>query len=165
VRFGTGAGDFQRVEMMMTPMIDVCFMMIMFFVVNMRIFSPEGNFNVEMPAGSPEAGAHGNDAQIPPIKIRLRANKDGTLAGIRMGQRAIRTFKELRREIRQLCGIDRGPAAASTSPEVEFECDYNLKYQYVVDAVTAISGYLANDQQTVVRMIEKIRFIPPPQER
>ena len=82
-----------------------------------------------------------------------------------MGQRPIRTFKELRREIRQLCGIDRGPAAASTSPEVEFECDYNLKYEYVVDAVTAISGYLANDDQTVVRMIEKIRFTPPPEQK
>ena len=165
MRYGKGSGDFQRVEMMMTPMIDVCFQMIMFFVVNMRIFSPEGNFNIEMPAASAQAGVASDDAQIPPIKIRLRADKEGNLAGIRMGQRPIRTFKELRREIRQLCGADRGPAAASASPEVEFECDYNLKYEYVVDAVTAISGYLANDDQTVVRMIEKIRFTPPQQQK
>jgi biopolymer transport protein ExbD len=110
--------------MMMTPMIDVCFMMIMFFVVNMRIFSPEGNFNIEMPAASPQsAGTPSDDAQIPPIKIRLQANKEGNLASIRMGQRAIRSFKELRQEIRQLCGTDRGPAAAPMNPEVEFDCD------------------------------------------
>ena len=165
MRFGKASGDFQRVEMMMTPMIDVCFMMIMFFIVNMRIFSPEGNFNIEMPAASAQAGVASDDAQIPPINIRLRADKDGNLAGIRMGQRPIRTFKDLRREIRQLCGADRGPAAASANPEVEFECDYNLKYEYVVDAVTAISGYLANDDQTVVRMIEKIRFAPPQEQK
>ena len=161
MRFGKGTGDFQRVEMMMTPMIDVCFQMIIFFVANMRIFLPEGNFNIEMPAASPQGGTPSDDAQMPPIKIRLQADKEGNLAGIQMGQRAIHTFKELRGEIRQLCGADRGPAAASASPEVEFECDYNLKYEYVVDAVTAISGYPANDDQTIVRMIEKIRFIPP----
>jgi hypothetical protein len=40
-----------------------------------------------------------------------------------------------------------------------------LKYEYVVDAVTAVSGYLSSDDQTVVRLIEKIRFAPPTQEK
>jgi biopolymer transport protein ExbD len=164
VRYGNAVGDFQRLDMMMTPMIDVCFMIITFFIVNMRIFSPEGNFNIEMPAAAAQAGDASDDAQIPPVKIRLRADKAGDLTGILMGQRTIQSFKELRGEMRKLCGADRGPAAASATPEVEFECDYNLKYEYVVNAVTAISGYLANDDRTIVRLIEKIRFAPPPQQ-
>ncbi len=64
----------------------------------------------------------------------------------------------MRRQIRGLCAADRGPADAAASPEVEIDFDYNLKYQFVMDAVTAISGYPAEDKRTVVRMIEKIRF-------
>ena len=67
MRYGKDDGDFQRVHMMMTPMIDVCFQMIIFFVANMRIFLPEGNFNIEMPAASAQAGVASDDAQIPPI--------------------------------------------------------------------------------------------------
>jgi biopolymer transport protein ExbD len=164
VRYASAVGDFQRLDMMMTPMIDVCFMMITFFIVNMRIFSPEGNFNIEMPAASAQAGATNDDAQIPPVKIRLRADKSGDLVGMLMGQRVVHSFKDLRHEIQRLCGTDSGPAAASGSPEVEFECDYNLKYDYVVDAVTAISGYPANDDRSIIRLIEKIRFAPPPKQ-
>jgi biopolymer transport protein ExbD len=167
VRFGKTSGDFQRVEMMMTPMIDVCFQMIIFFVANMRIFSPEGNFNIEMPSApaTTQVGAASDEKQLPAIRVRLRADKEGNLAGLQMGQRKLGTFQDLTREIKQITGADRGPAAASSGPEVEFECDYNLKYEYVIDAVTAVSGYVSHDDQTVVRMIEKIRFLSPPAKK
>jgi hypothetical protein len=42
--------------------------------------------------------------------------------------------------------------------EVEIDSDENLRYEYVVDAVSATSGYVADDKKTVVRMIEKVRF-------
>jgi len=162
VRIGKGSGDYERVEMMMTPMIDVCFQMIIFFVANMRIFSVEGDFNVEMPTAAPRGQKNiADDAQIPRISIRLRAGKDGNLAGIQMGNRMLGTFQDLRDQMRQICGMDRGPAAASSSTEVELDFDYNLKYEFVVDAVTAISGFRANDGRTVIPLIDKIKFAPP----
>ena len=70
------------------------------------------------------------------------------------------SFAELHKQVHELAGLDRGPAGSSNT-EVELDCDYNLKFKYVVDALNAISGYVANDEQTIIRMIEKIRFAPP----
>ena len=171
MRFGEGPREFQRVEMVMTPMIDVCFQIIIFFIANMRIIMPEGDFNVTMPAAVPRAGratapagggaAAGQTelpAELPAIRIHLLADKSGDLAGIQIGERSIGTFKELRSQIRGLCAADHGPADVAASPEVEIDFDYNLKYQFVMDAVSYVSGYPAEDKRTVVRMIEKIRF-------
>jgi biopolymer transport protein ExbD len=168
VKFAKATGEFQRLEMVMTPMIDVCFQIIIFFIANMRIILPEGDFGVTMPAAAPGAtrtavptgGAGGGlaGAELPAIKIHLFADKNGGLAGIQMGQRAIGTFQDLRRQIRDLCGLDRGPAGAAAGMEVEIDFDYNLKYKYVMDTVSYISGYPAEDKQTIVRMIEKIKF-------
>jgi biopolymer transport protein ExbD len=173
VKFGEGPREFERVEMVMTPMIDVCFQIIIFFIANMRIILPEGDFNITMPATAPGRGASPSGAglgssagqgdlkaaaELPAIKISLFADRSGSLAGIQIGERPIGTFKELRNWIRGLCGTDRGPAGGAASPEVEIDFDYNLKYEFVMDAVNAISGYPAEDRQSVVRMIEKIKF-------
>jgi hypothetical protein len=50
---------------------------------------------------------------------------------------------------------------ADFNPPERNEFRYNLKFEYIVDALTAISGFVADDHQTIVRMIEKIRFAPP----
>ncbi len=160
MKFSRAGSEFERVDLMMTPMIDVCFQMIIFFVANMRLFTPEGDFNVTMPIAAPREGVPA-EAQIPPIKIRLRADAEGNLAGIQMGQRPLRSLKELRGEIRQICGVDRGPTAISMAAEAQLDFDANLRYEYVMDAVSAISGFLASDGQTVIPLIEKIKFGPP----
>jgi biopolymer transport protein ExbD len=162
VRIGNASGDFERVDLMMMPMIDICFQLLIFFVANMRILSPEGSFSVEMPAAAAQAGpSNSNDeSQLPPIRVRIAANKSGDMAGIRIGRRVIPSFEDLRKEVQKICNAERGPAAAGMTPEVEFECDYNLRYENVIEAVTAVTGYLADNDQTVVRLVEKIRFIP-----
>jgi biopolymer transport protein ExbD len=152
-------------------MIDVCFQIIIFFIANMRIILPEGDFNVTMPAAAPGRGvsapgtgpgiAPGSGdkaAELPAIKIRLYADRNGSLASMQIGERQIATFKELRNWFRGLCGTDRGPAAGAASPEVEIDFDYNLRYEHVMETVNAISGYPTEDKRNVVRMIEKIKF-------
>jgi biopolymer transport protein ExbD len=142
-------------------MIDVCFQLIIFFMVSLRLFSPEGDFSITMPVGAPREGLSLIKEPSLPVKIRLLANRDGTLAGIQMGQRKLSSFVELQHQIREISGLDRGPAGSPNNAEVELECDYELKFEYVISALSAVSGYLAADKQTVVRMIEKIRFAPP----
>jgi len=138
-------GEYQRLDPVMTPMIDVCFQIIIFFIANMRIILPEGDFNVTMPAAAPRVGRAASPgggggsaagqaelpAELPAIKIQLFADKTGNLAGIQIGERPISTFKELRAQIRGLCAADHGPADAAASQEVEIDFDYNLKYQFV----------------------------------
>lgn len=154
-----GSGIAPKININMTPMIDACFQLIIFFLLTLKLLSPEGDFAITMPIASPRAGPPPLP-ESPPVKIRLIAHPDGKLASIQMGQRKLSSFSELHHQIREVVGFDRGPAG-STGAEVELDCDYNLKFEHVVDALNAVSGYVANDKQTVIRMIEKIRFAPP----
>jgi biopolymer transport protein ExbD len=154
----------EKVELNMTPMIDVCFQLIIFFLLSLRLFSPEGDFGITMPIGAPSDGLP-PPRQIPPIPIRLTSDSKGHLTGIQMGARSVGSFEELHRQIREIAGLARGPGGAGEGAEVELDCDHELKYEYIVKALDAVSGYLAGDKQTVVRMIDKIRFAPPREPR
>jgi hypothetical protein len=59
-----------------------------------------------------------------------------------------------------LIGTDRGPGSLQETTEVELDCDYDLHYEHVIQAVTAVSGYLDNNGN-VVKLVEKIKFAPP----
>ena len=144
----------------MTPMIDIVFQLIIFFMLSLRLYSAEGDFSIKMPLAAPQEGLP-DEVQTPPVKIRLRADAKGNLAGITMGRRRLSNFKELQHQVREIAGLDRGPTGTPGSAEVELDCDYNLKYKYVINVLTAISGYMAEDKLSIVRIIEKIRFAPP----
>lgn len=151
-------GGFERLQVNMTPLIDMCFQLIIFFMLTLRMFSPEGDFGITMPLSTPSPGTPPM-SEPTSVKIRLIAYPDGKLAGIQMGQRNLASFADLHKQIREVIGFQRGPAGANT--EVELDCDYNLKFRYIVDALNAVTGYVANDRETVIRMIDKIKFAPP----
>ncbi len=155
----TGRGQ-QKVELMMTPMIDIVFQLLVFFIMTFKIVQPEGDFNIKMPIAAPSEGLP-DDQQLPPIKVRLAATGDGNLANIRLGQRPLGSFNDLRAQVREIVGDDRGPGSIAESTEVELDCDFNLHFEYVIDAITAVSGYVADDGQNIVKMVEKIKFAPP----
>lgn len=145
-------------ELAMTPMIDVVFLLLIFFIMTFQIVAPEGDFNVEkMPQAV--AGATSIAPQVPTLTVRLAADPRGRLTSIRLNGRELAGFDELRSQVRGLlrdAGID--PAHDET-PTVEFDCDYGLDYEHVVDAVTAVSGYV--DRGRVVELLTKIRFARP----
>ncbi len=149
-----------RVEMNMTPMIDVCFQLIIFFMLSLRLFSAEGDFSIAMPVAAPRQGLPPPDQKLP-IKVRMLSDRDGNLTAIEMGQRIVPSFKALREQIKEMTKMDRGPGATGKSAEVELDLDYNLRFEFVVDALTAVAGFFENDKQTIVRMVDKIRFTPP----
>jgi biopolymer transport protein ExbD len=149
----------ERLEFDMTPMIDCCFQLIIFFMLTLRYAQPEGDFNIKMPLGTTSV-ARPDDAALPPIRVRLRATGDGKLAGIQLNERPIAGFADLRSLVRSL-GAGGGPGAGDRGPEVELDCDYNLKFSYTVQAITAVTGYLADDGQTIVKLVDKIKFAAP----
>jgi biopolymer transport protein ExbD len=142
----------------MTPMIDIVFQLLAFFIMTFQISSLEGDFSVKMPLASVALGKL--DPVLPPIHIRLTAGEDGQLSGIRMANRPLESFAALHEEIIGLVGREGGPGSLAEQAEVELDCDYNLRYENVVEAITAISGYVSPDRR-VVKLIEKINFAPP----
>jgi biopolymer transport protein ExbD len=155
-----GGNAEDKVEVPMTPMIDIVFQLLVFFIMTFKIVSQEGDFNIKMPLAAPSEGLPDPD-KLPPMKVRMQAISSGELAQISLNDKVLGTsFKRLHDEIRQVIGDDRGPGSVQQTAEIELDCDYNLRYEYVINAVTAVSGYL-DTNQNIVKLVEKIKFSPP----
>jgi biopolymer transport protein ExbD len=146
-----------KVDIQMTPMIDIVFQLLTFFLFSFKIATIEGDFNIRMPLAGP--GQPTEESQLP-IKVRLTADADGNLTGIQMSDRPIGSFRELHEQVMSIVGSDAGPSAAAENTEAELDCDYNLKYENVIRAITAISGTVTPDGH-IVKLIQKIKFAPP----
>jgi hypothetical protein len=70
------------------------------------------------------------------------------------------SFESLHNYIISVIGDERGPGSVQETAEVELDCDYDLKYDNVVKAVTAVSGFI-DDDGNVVKLVEKIKFSQP----
>jgi biopolymer transport protein ExbD len=150
----------ENVEIPMTPMIDIVFQLLVFFIMTFRIVAQEGDFNIRMPLAAMSEGPPPID-KLPPMVVRMQADSRGNLAQISLNQRALGTsVRRLHDEIRQVIGDDRGPGSVQETAEVELDCDYNLRYEHVIEAVTAVSGFL-DASGNIVKLVEKIKFAPP----
>lgn len=142
-------------ELDMTSMIDIVFLLLIFFVMTFKIVEMEGDFSVRMPL----AGGAASDPTDLPLKLRLSADDQGKLTGMSMNDIDLGTdFDKLRGNIISMVGAT-APVAGDEGPELEIDTDYNLRYEYVIQAITAVSGYKDGDQ--VVKLIEKIKFAKP----
>jgi biopolymer transport protein ExbD len=147
----------EKAEMQLTSMIDVIFLLLIFFVMTFRISAQEGDFNIRMPIGG---GAGAADSTSIPIKLRLRSNIDGELVDIVVDETRSfgNDFSKLRGFILQLTGGNAPPNPAE-GPEVEIDLDYNLRYEHVVAAITAVTGQRKGDK--IQRLVERIKFATP----
>ena len=161
IRHSTGGAP-DKVEQQMTPMIDIVFQLLTFFIMSFKIATVEGDFSIKMPLAAPSAGQPDPDRLLPPIRVRLTAGAGGELAGIRMGERALPNFNALHNEIIGVVGTQTGPGSLAESAEVELDADYNLQFRYIISAITAASGYV-DPNGRIVKLIEKIKFSPPRQ--
>ena len=148
---------FERINPDMTPMIDVVFQLLTFFMLTLKSVIPEGDFDIRMPLGAAAAAAP-DDQLVPPIRVKITAAADGRLAGMTMNGSPVRDFADLRTKVVSIVGTDTGPNSLAENTEVELDCDYGLSYENVVQAITAVSGMVRDGQ--VVELIKKIKFTP-----
>lgn len=143
-----------------TPMIDVTFQLLTFFMCTLKIPAAEGDFSINMP---PPGQGVASAEIFPDIKVRLIAAPDGSLAGVKLGDRQLgkgpQAFQRLNQEILKLVGGANSPR--SNDLEVELDADFDLHFDNVVKAIGACSGRLSHDGKTIIRYIEKIKFTPP----
>jgi biopolymer transport protein ExbD len=156
MKFKSKRGN-EKAELQLTSMIDVIFLLLIFFVMTFKIAAQEGDFNVKMPIG----GGPGNaDTTTLPIKLRLRASAEGELADIIINDSLSfgNDWTKLRAHILDVTGGS-APPTPEEGPEVEIDLDYNLRYEHVIGAVTAVTGQRIGDD--VKRLVERIKFAPP----
>jgi biopolymer transport protein ExbD len=148
----------EEVIIQMTPMIDIVFQLMVFFVFTFKIALPEGDFSIRMP--SAERSTASTPSESPLLKVRLRANAAGELAAVQLGDVAFEgaaPFYQLQSRIRGLIGDAAGPGPSDQ--EVEIDADFNLKYRYAMNAITAVTGYV-DDNGEQHKLIERVRFSP-----
>ena len=151
----------EKVAVNMTPMIDVVFQLMIFFMLTFTIIAPEGDFDVRMPLSKSSAEPL-DDLQLPPIQVRLVSDAEGMLTGILMNGEPVKDFDELRQRVASFVDIALESGASLEDVELEIDSDYQLDYINVVDAITAVSGRIENGQ--LIEMVKKISFVPLEQE-
>jgi biopolymer transport protein ExbD len=153
-------GREEKIELQMTPMIDIVFQLNIFFLFTFKIILPEGDFNIRMPSAA--AARAVEPSETLPLALVMKADPGGELADLRLAGRSFGTgrqaFVKLRQYIRALVDDAGGPGTADEQ-EVELDCDYDLQYRYVVAAIDAVTGYIEGGERH--KLIDRIRFSPP----
>ncbi len=148
-----------KIDLQMTPMIDIVFQLLVFFIMSFKIVAQEGDFNVRMPLAQPREGPVNPDNILPPMQLRLRSDAQGNLVGITLNDQPFSSLDELHYFI--IGSVGGEDPATREDAEVEIDCDYNLHYEYVIAAITAVSGYVDETTGQIVKLIDKIKFTPP----
>ena len=68
----------------MTSMIDIVFLLLVFFVMTFKIVEMEGDFTVRMPLAGDSSAT--SDIVDLPLKLRLRADDSGTLTSMSLNE-------------------------------------------------------------------------------
>jgi biopolymer transport protein ExbD len=142
-----------KVEQNMTAMIDVVFQLLTFFVMTFKVAALEGDFNLKMPRNAVHRDSVVNVEQ--PLKIHLMANAQGELTRFQIGSHEpMRSFSDMTRTIESILHSAASPGLTNET-EVVLECDTHLKYNYVIEAITALSAKkLPNG--TLLKLVNKI---------
>ena len=117
----------------MSSLIDVVFLLLVFFVMTFQVTAVEGDIDVSMANGA--APTWGEPPRQQLFLVRLAADANGTLQAIQFDGRTLQSIDELRSVVRDLVSICPRDELA-----VQLHCDKRLRYQATMDAVTAIRG-------------------------
>ena len=94
------------------------------------------------------------------MKLRMRADGNGNLVESDPQRAAPSAAPTAGSNCTTTSPASSATAAWPPSAEVELDCDYDLKYENVIEAITAVSGDVSPDGQ-VIKLVEKIKFSPP----
>ncbi len=98
-------------QLNMTSMIDIVFLLLIFFVMTFKVVEMEGDFSVRMPLAGQSAATL--DPTELPLKLRLRADAQGQLVAMSMNDIDLGTdFEQLR------TGLAKGRSAVTLQTEI-----------------------------------------------
>jgi|GEM_PF-90341 len=167
-----------EIEVQMAPMIDVVFQLLIFFMLSLKIISPEGDFSINMPLGPAKAT---DNTEIQPVKLILsmKADSNGVLREMRLGntpfpipaaenptQAEDAVFRSLNGFIGNF--MAKQEQGQSKDIELEIRADYNLFSKYTLKAVDACSGKLMKTESGDIKpkyYIKNIKFSRPKRKK
>lgn len=162
----------EEIRLQMTPMIDIVFQLLVFFIMTYKVTALEGDYNIIMPSSSDQQTMD-VDTLEDVLEVQLVAGENRWLESIQvrygMEERTWQSpavddpaqrqpaFNSLHNFVLGIVGSGNADPATASDIEAELEIDYDLRYEDTVAAIEAISGYKREDGQ-IVKLIEKIKF-------
>ena len=135
MRFRTSSGSTNS-QKSMTAMIDVVFLLLIFFMLTLQIVEPEGVHAIE---SQTHAGPAAVVSPASEVRVRLIATDDGQLAGIRLGNRSLgagdEAIRRLNQEMQVLATEARG--LVDDGLLVKIDADAHLHFEYSLRALGA----------------------------
>ena len=132
-------GSETKVELQMTPMIDVVFQLLVFFLFSFKIVLVEGEIGVNMPPIT--AGARPQSEDVQPtekVKIKLSSAEDGALIRVRAGDNDLGDSPSAITPYLKQHFV--GPGGKADEVEVEIDADRRLLYHFVIRVTNAIQA-------------------------
>lgn len=122
-----------------SSMIDVCFLLLIYFLVTSTITPRESDLGMKLPGPYPVATAQ---TEIDPLFIRIEASGE-ILTGIDPGRRSMDSDNSVR-DLPLLAGelnlYASAARAANSAPLVQIHADDHATQQRVVDVLNALAG-------------------------
>jgi biopolymer transport protein ExbD len=120
----------------MTPMIDVVFQLLAFFMLTFTVLAREGDFVIKSPRLPPATGVPRDDVDLPE-RVVLEGDDAGVLTGIVFRGGRYRGIVEFAASL--TAGIH-CQEVEGTRPTTEFEivCPERLKYAYVIGVLDVV---------------------------
>ncbi|MCE9603678.1 MAG: biopolymer transporter ExbD [Planctomycetia bacterium] len=159
----------EKVDVQMTPLIDIVFQLMAFFLMTFKVAAVEGDFRLKLPAADRTPSLH---ERPDVIDLRLRADPAGNLAELRYasdaqagassdaqagGKPSAASFRRLSEFVARR--VAQAHAAGQAEPAVLIHADDLLCYEYVLDAVAAVSATTDADGN-YRRLVKQVSFAP-----
>jgi biopolymer transport protein ExbD len=134
----------------MSAMIDIVFLLLIFFVMTFRIVAQEGEFSFEP---TPHVGQSTSNSTALPLHVRLSAADDGALAVVELNGRSLSGLAGLQTTLMEL-SADGGLGGTKMS----LQCDSTLKYEHIIATLDVVTGY--RDQAGAFQpLVSKVGFV------
>ncbi len=121
-------------QLQMSSMIDIVFLLLVFFVMTFRITSQEADFTMDRAevAGS----GHADIATNLPLHLKMDAGPGGELQAMSLNGERVASFDDLQS---RLIGLEADGALRDVV--MTLDCDSNLKYSNVIAVLDHVTAY------------------------
>lgn len=134
-------------RLQMSSMIDVVFLLLVFFVMTFQITAAEGDVEINTDSGRTSSQDEPPRRQV--FHVHLAADSDGKLRDIQFDGRTLQSIKQLYEIVLEVAAV-----FSDQELTVHLRSDEALRYQYTMDAMTAIRG-----GDPAQPLIQDIRFV------
>ncbi len=156
-----------EIKLQMTPLIDIVFQLLVFFIMTYKVTAMEGDYNIKMPLAAEEQTLTTETLEdVLMVKLNADSNRNLVSMDVKYGmeeKRFVREGSDPASIFNSLRSFVIGAVAGSGDPtsgsdvEAEIESSFELRYEETVRAIESLSGYKTDDGQ-IIKLIEKIKF-------